>query len=121
MLSVVCLGIVVVLISSCYYDNEEELYPSSSVNCDTTNATYSLVMEPVLSSKCYVCHSTTVANGGVVLDSYATLKSYADNGKLLGVINHTPGFSPMPKNQAKLSSCDIAKITSWVNQGAINN
>lgn len=118
---VICLGIVVVLLSSCYYDNEEELYPGSGSLCDTTNTTYAITVEPILKSNCYVCHSTAVANGGIILDSYTKLKEVVDNGKLLGAITHTSGYSPMPKNQAQLSTCNIQKITNWINKGALNN
>ena len=118
---VFCLGIVVVLLSSCYYDNEEELYPGSASSCDTTNTTYTITVETILKSNCYVCHSTTVADGGIILDSYTKLKEVADNGKLLGAVTHASGYSPMPKNQAQLSACNIQKITNWINKGALNN
>jgi len=44
-----------------------------------------------------------------------------DNGKLLGAVTHASGYSPMPKNQAQLSDCNIQKITNWINKGALNN
>ena len=56
--------------------------------------------------------------GQPTLEGYAKLKSYVDNGKLLGSIKHSPGFSPMPKGQAKLVDCDIEKIEAWVAAGA---
>jgi uncharacterized membrane protein len=116
-----CLGIVVVLLNGCYYDNEEELYPGSASSCDSANVTYTLTVEPVLKSNCYVCHSSAVADGGIILDTYTKLSEVVSNGKLVGVINHSSGYSPMPKNQAQLSSCNIQKITSWINRGALDN
>ncbi len=115
------LGIVIAFcFSSCYYDVEDELYPSSGA-CDTLNITYSQTIAPLINSNCNSCHSASSAQGNVVLDTYAALKTYADNGKLLGVINHSSGYSPMPKNQSKLSTCNISKITIWINQGTPNN
>jgi uncharacterized membrane protein len=109
-------------LSGCYYDKEEILYPGGA--CDTTNVTYSGTVSGIININCNVCHSTASANasgGGIQLDTYAKLKVYVDNGKMLGSINHAGGYSPMPKNATKLSSCDISKIQAWVNAGALNN
>lgn len=115
-------GIILAGLSGCYYDKEEILYPGG--NCDTTNVTYSVTVSGIMNANCTVCHSTSSANangGGIQLDSYSKLKVYVDNGTLMGSINHAGGYSPMPKNATKLSSCDISKIQAWVNAGAPNN
>ncbi len=107
---------------SCAYEKEEILYPPG--DCNTLLPSYSLMVQPIISANCYSCHNTTnsaVSGGGYQLDSYAKLKVFVDNGKLVGVISHTAGFSPMPKNSAKLSDCNINKIKAWVNAGAPNN
>ena len=44
-----------------------------------------------------------MAQGNVVIDTYAAIKIYADNGKLLGSLNHDSGYEPMP-NQIKLGN-----------------
>ena len=67
------------------------------------------------------CHSASSAMGSVNLDGYAQVKTYADNGKLYGVITHASGFSPMPKNSPKMSDCDIAIIKRWIDDGKQNN
>jgi len=116
------LMIIIISISGCYYNKEEILYPSPP--CNDTGSTYSTTIVPILSTNCYKCHSTpnSAVNGsGVVLDSYNALKPYATNGILLGVINHASGYAKMPKDAAKLPDCEIAKITDWVNKGALNN
>jgi uncharacterized membrane protein len=105
----------------CFYDKEEILYPS---NCDVSAVTYSVTVTGILSANCYSCHNT--ANGptsgsGIVFDTYAKLKPYATNGRLLGAINHAGGYSPMPKNMAQLNSCDLAKIQAWVTAGTPEN
>ncbi len=114
--------VVISILSGCYYDVEEELYPSSS-NCDTSSVTYSGFVKTTMESFCYVCHSTTAgpSNGGVVLEGYNEIKVYVDNGELLGAIKHESGFSAMPQGGSKLSDCTIRKIEAWVAAGAPNN
>jgi hypothetical protein len=110
------------LFQSCYYDVEEELYPSSG-NCDTTDVTYSGFVVQTLESFCYTCHSQSAgpSNGNVILEGYSSLKVYVDNGALVGSISHSSDFSAMPKFGSKLSDCTINKISAWVNMGAPNN
>ena len=118
-----CSLLAALTISGCYYDVEEELYPSSS-NCDTSAVTYSGFVKTTMESFCYVCHSQTAgpsSGGGIVLEGYNEIKAYVDNGKLLGAIRHDQGFSPMPKSGSKLSDCTISRIEAWVNAGAPNN
>ncbi|MFQ3337211.1 MAG: hypothetical protein ACI9E3_001222, partial [Flavobacteriales bacterium] len=40
---------------------------------------------------------------------------------LLGAINHSAGFEAMPKSQAKLSQGKIDTITTWINEGSLDN
>ena len=105
--------------TGCYYDVEEELY--GTLACDTLDVTYSNTVLPLLESKCYSCHDAANNFGNVTLEGYTNLKTYVDNGRFLGAIRWTSGFSPMPKNQSKLLECDIQKIEVWVNNGAPNN
>ena len=116
-------GIIFLLLANgCYYDVEEELYPvSNAVQCDTANATYSSKVQPVIQNNCYTCHSGSAPQGNVNLEGFANLKSFADNGMLIGVITHAPGFPPMPQGGNKLNACDIMNIQTWINQGALNN
>lgn len=106
--------------AGCYYDNEEELYPSGG-NCTTDNMSYSQDILPILQSNCYVCHSAAARQGNIVLEGHAALLQRVNSGQLLGAIKHQPGFSPMPQGQPQLSDCIIAKIESWVTDGALNN
>jgi len=109
------------LFSSCYYDNEEELYQFTKKNCDTTNVTYTQVIVPIIQNSCNSCHSTTIASGGIITDNYSALRTIALNGKLLGTISYSPGYSPMPKGTGKLSDCKIIQIRKWINNGSLNN
>jgi mono/diheme cytochrome c family protein len=109
-----------VFISSCYYDNAEELYPQTE--CITANMSLQTNIEPILDRNCYVCHSTVAgpSNGNVILEEYEELVKYATDGRLVSAIKHESDF-PMPNGASKLGNCDIAKIESWVNAGAPNN
>jgi hypothetical protein len=109
---------------SCYYDKEELLYPELSSNCDTSNVTYSNTIVSILDLNCLSCHSNSAASaygGGVKLESYPNVKIYVDNGALLGSVQHSSGFSPMPKGAEKMSVCKITQIAVWINAGAPNN
>lgn len=108
-----------VIFSGCYYDNQEDLYPKSS--CDVTNVTYTGNVLSIIQSNCFSCHSAAANNGNVNLEGYANLKTYADNGKLAGVIEHKAGFSAMPQGAVKLSECNISIIKTWILSGSGNN
>ena len=107
------------LLSACYYDVEEELYPNPG--CATENVTYSVTVLDLISTNCYVCHDAAANFGNITLEGYDNLKVYVDNGRLLGAIKHLDGFSPMPQNATKLLDCDIEKIEAWIGDGAPNN
>ncbi|MBC3541047.1 hypothetical protein ACFSC6_02570 [Rufibacter sediminis] len=114
------------LLAACKDDKEEEITPNNPNNpqqqqCDTGSVTFSSTVSGIISTNCLACHSAAMAQGGMILDTYARVKTAADNGKLMGVITHAAGFSPMPKGGPKLSDCNIAKIKKWVDDGAPNN
>ncbi|MFT5512688.1 MAG: mono/diheme cytochrome c family protein [Bacteroidia bacterium] len=120
----ICFAFVLLSVTSCYYDVEEELYPVNT--CDTANVLYSNQVSLILKNECLNCHNSNNApfiGGGVVLEGYANLKLQVDNGKLVSSITHDGNASFMPEsaNNTKLPDCDIAQITAWVNAGAPNN
>ncbi len=107
---------------SCYYDNEENLYPEISNACDTTNVTFSSTITTMMSNSCLSCHSnSTAANFGnnIRLQDYSDVN--AQGQRVLGTIRHNSGFSPMPKGGAKLNDCLIVQFEVWVNNGSPNN
>lgn len=109
----------VLAIGGCYVDNEEELY-GCTVNA--TDVKYSSTITTLLSANgCIGCHSGTAPSGGINLSTHAAVKMVADNGKLYGAINHSPGYVPMPQGGGKLPACDIKKIKAWIDAGAPNN
>jgi mono/diheme cytochrome c family protein len=103
-------------LNGCYYDIEEELYPGSGT-CDTTGATYTGKVEPIIRRSCYSCHGTGIGLGGITLEGANNLKTYANNGQLMGSIEHRSGYSPMPKSAPRLSDCEIRTVQAWINAG----
>lgn len=118
------LTLILIGLQACYYDVEEELYPSNG-GCDTTNIALSSKVKPILQGRCYACHSAAnagAAGGGINIETYANLKAQVDNGKLLKSIKHEAGASAMPKgSSAKIDACEILIIEKWVAKGAPNN
>lgn len=109
------------LLAGCYYDNEATLYPESA-NCDaTTVVAFSADVMPILNLRCNSCHAGTSPSGGIKLNTYPEVIKYVDDGSLMGSIEHASGFSPMPKNGSKMSTCQIQTIQSWIDAGALNN
>ncbi|WP_207491856.1 c-type cytochrome domain-containing protein [Aridibaculum aurantiacum] len=114
----------VALITGCFYDKEELVYPTTGTgsNCDTANMRYSVDITNILSASCYSCHSGTAASGGGIrLDTYNGVKNMVNNGQLMRAITHSGGASPMPKGGSKLPACTIAKIKAWIDRGAPQN
>lgn len=115
---------VVLSLCACYYDHEETLYGAASNQpCTDTVGTVSYVQKvvPILQTSCYGCHTGSSPSGNQLMGTYAADKAMAQNGKLMGTINHSAGYSPMPKGAAKLSSCRIATIKKWIDAGMLNN
>jgi len=89
--------------------------------CNTTEVSYNDFVKGVFSTSCNGCHSTSAAFGGVILDTYEDVLVQVNNGKLFGAINWEQGFQRMPQGQDQLDSCTIAKIKSWIDEGAQDN
>lgn len=123
----VCMVVSVVAISvlfleGCSKANEKDLQSGNNTGCDTVNMAYQADIQPILAKNCYSCHGDGASSqAGIDLKDYGHVKAQADNGNLIGVITHAPGYPAMPFNLPKLSDCDINKIRDWINKGAQNN
>jgi hypothetical protein len=110
------------LVASCYYDNKEDLYQNfPKGDCDTTAVTYSAFIQPLLAQKCATsgCHLPPSISAGLDLSQYASAKAIADNGSFY---NRIRGIGPlMPQGGPALSPCEIDKIKSWIDAGALEN
>jgi mono/diheme cytochrome c family protein len=95
--------------NSCYYDNEEELYPAT----DTASVTYTKDIAPILQSRCNGCHSSGQSPNMGTYDNAKTLK---DRIKARAV-DANP--SPMPPS-GLIPASERDKITRWINAGTPN-
>jgi hypothetical protein len=118
---ILLMGIIILLLSSCYYDNEEELYPASNSTCDTSIVTYANKIAPILQQNCTNCHSGAAPSGNIDLTTYANVFAYAQDGSLYGSVSFNPNYKSMPQGAPKMSDCNIAAIRIWVDAGAPNN
>ena len=110
-----------ILLQACAWENLEELYPES-FNCDTSSASYSNDVVPILVNNCYACHSKLNApsfGGGLSLEDHQEVA--ADTARIIGAIKHMDGFFPMPRDAGKLDPCPIELIESWARAGAPDN
>jgi hypothetical protein len=106
-----------IFLSGCYYDNEEELYPFSNLNCDTLSViTYSNTIQAIANSNCAIsgCHTGVNPTGGIKLETYQQMKSIADNSKLSSRVLVEKNMPP----SGPLSNCDLEAIQIWINSGA---
>jgi hypothetical protein len=118
-ISLASLAVFMSFFVSCYYDNEEALYPNLNSSCDTTNVTYSATIEPILNNNCYSCHSDANAafGGNVHLQTAADVISMSS--RIAVAIKRTGAF-PMPPS-GKLSNCAISQFDLWVKKGTPDN
>jgi mono/diheme cytochrome c family protein len=113
------IGLLLALVSSCYYDAADEIYPDDP--CDLTDITYSKSVAPIINRQCNICHNSRLQLGGVTLETYPNIKNYVDNGILIQSILHIGTAQPMPKGGDQLSECNINIIRTWLDAGAPNN
>lgn len=89
--------------------------------CNPELFTFAADIFPIIETNCKGCHSGSQPNGGVRLEDYASVKISATNGSLYGSVSHDAGYSPMPKDGNKLSTCNLSQIKNWIDNGAPNN
>lgn len=91
-------------------------------DCDSTNVSYATDVTNVLQTHCSGCHGGSASSGaGIQMNTYSEVAALADNGRLLGAIQHDPGFTPMPLGQQPIDDCKIAIIRNWINEGTQDN
>ncbi len=92
-------------------------------DCEVATVSYSKDIYPIMQNQCLACHSSdqfAERGGGVNLDSFAYVASYAKNGMLLASMNYV-GRYKMPRRAAKVDSCSIKKVRLWIEKGALND
>ncbi|NVO19264.1 MAG: hypothetical protein HXX13_06155 [Bacteroidetes bacterium] len=109
--------VLLISLSSCYYDNEEALYPvrPGTSSCDTANPTYALTIQPIMQNNCQGCHSGSAPSGNLDLTTLDNVIAGVNNHHLMG---HVMGnsYSLMPTT-GSLSDCNIAELNAWIIKG----
>jgi uncharacterized membrane protein len=110
--------LVIFIVSGCYYDKEEELYPGSgTVSCTGVAAKFTTNVKPLMQRKCATsgCHNAASSAGGVVLETYTQIA-----GKAARINQRCVVEKSMPPG-APLNSTEIATIKCWIDSGSPNN
>ena len=117
-------------ISACTNRNREEAYPKvpAGTPCPLDSAvSYIRDVEPLISQKCYVCHSNNnngSDGGGNDLqgyDDFANLAADSTSGVIYDITRPTSDEHYMPQAMSPLDSCEIKLIKAWVRQGFLDN
>ncbi len=111
----VALGVFALLgLSSCYYDNEEELY---GADCDTTGVSYADDIWPIINGNCQTgCHGPGGSGNGIFTD-HASVLAKVTNGSMLARVVEQQNMPP----NGELTSCQVELFRAWILNGAPNN
>lgn len=110
----------VLLAVACTKDDDDPSANGNGQPCDNNEVTFTLRIEPIISTHCRGCHNNAISNGGQRLVTYEQISEIANNGALMHSVNGTGGFSQMPPN-GSLSNCDKEALQLWVDAGAPND
>lgn len=107
------------MLSSCYYDNEEELYEyyNQSNPCDTTAVSFADDIMPMIQGNCITgCH-VAGGTGSGIFENYAEVKAKVDNGSMNNRVVVQRNMPP----SGVLTECQILQMQAWILNGAPNN
>jgi hypothetical protein len=107
------------LLSSCYYDNEEELYEyyNQQNQCDTTAVSFVDDIMPMIQGNCITgCH-VAGGTGNGIFENYAEVKAKVDNGSMMQRVVVAQDMPP----GTTLTQCQISQMQAWILNGAPNN
>lgn len=114
------LGAVLLMLSSCYKDNEEDLYKNyySQNQCDTSNVSFASDIMPIIQGNCATtgCHVQGGAGPGIFVN-YNGLMEKVNSGTFEQRVLIDKNMPPA----APLSVCQQNLIRAWLNAGAPNN
>lgn len=96
---------------------------------------YAATIQPIFNARCVSCHSASVPQSGVALQSHAALMASvgslyggpvviagnADDSPLVDKIEPSPRFGSRMPQGGTLTTAQIAAIRQWIQEGAANN
>ena len=89
--------------------------------CDSSNFSFSSAIQPMISTFCAGCHSGADPNGGLDLTTHAGVIGAVSYSDLLGRVNGTSVYDPMPPSGNGLSDCQLEQLQGWIDAGMPNN
>jgi hypothetical protein len=107
-----------IIITGCAYVKKDVVKAPCIIG---TTVSYNADIVPIIQANCAACHSTGSNVSGILLETHAELKPWAQNGFLYGTISQASGYPAMPQGTVKLDDCTIATIKKWIDDGAPNN
>jgi mono/diheme cytochrome c family protein len=94
---------------------------NTAATCDVANVTYAGTVAPLMAKYCNGCHTGTTPQGNIRTGNYTALKALSSKPSFMGSMRHLSGYSPMPRNATKLSTCQLDQIQKWLDLGAKND
>tara|TARA_R110002050_G_scaffold290260_1_gene443738 strand:- start:68917 stop:69264 length:348 start_codon:yes stop_codon:yes gene_type:complete len=105
------LAVLAITVSSCYYDNQVELYPVDPTGCDTKGLTYDADVKAIFVSNCTVSDCHVSGAQLPTLETYAQVASNISKIEFQALIEKS-----MPK-VGRLGSCEQRQLTQWIIDG----
>ncbi len=102
-------------LGSCYYDNEEELYPVAT-ECETDSLNYNSHISSILNAKC----ATPACHGGSQNPNLTNFTGVDANKERIKIRSVDLKSMP-PSSSTGLTDCEIKQLESWFNSGAPQN
>lgn len=85
-------------------------------------ATYASIRKLILEPKCISCHGADLARGGVRYDSYAnTMQTVKAGDPMDSSFYNEVASGNMPRSAPSLVANELAVISQWITNGALNN
>ncbi|MCX8473899.1 MAG: hypothetical protein ORN85_09655 [Sediminibacterium sp.] len=92
---------------------------SNNYDCSQSYS-YTTDIAPILNASCALvgCHNASSRESGYDFSSYTAAKSYTSKiNAIIGSMNYSSGYKPMPQGRAQLSTATIQKIYCWYANG----
>ena len=90
-----------------------------STACDTLGTvTYINQISAIMTANCVSCHSGASAQKGVLLDSYANVKTNMDNGSILSAVQ---GITLQMPPGGQITTCQVRQLKIWKATGELQN
>lgn len=93
---------------------------SSANYCDSVHVNFSGTIKTIIENNCKSCHSGDYPSADLKLTSYDEIKNAFVGKNALDHLLERDGYSLMPPT-GSLSTCNIAQIKKWINDGLPNN